>query len=62
MHKRMLDVAIWVLFLGGLFGLGSSLVYFFSDKDVTEYATLGIGGGFWLLAATFAIWVSNRID
>ena len=47
--------------LGGLFGLGASLVFFFTGNDVVEYATLGIGGGFWLLAATVAILVAHRI-
>jgi hypothetical protein len=60
-HRQLLDVTIWVLFLGGLFGLGASLVFFFTGHDVVEYATLGIGGGFWLLAATVAILVAHRI-
>ena len=62
MHKLMLNVATWLLFLGGIFGLGASLVFFFTGHDVVEYATLGIGGGFWLLSATVAILVANRID
>jgi hypothetical protein len=61
-HKQMLNVTTWVLFLGGLFGLGASLVKFFTGGDVVEYGVLGIGGGFWLLCATAAILVSNRIS
>lgn len=62
MHKQLLTVITWVLFLGGLFGLGASLVEFFTGGDVLVYGVLGIGGGFWFLCATVAIFVSARID
>lgn len=61
MHTKQLDVIKWVLFLGGLFGLGAGLVGYFGDADVAEYAVMGIGGGFWLLSSAVTILIREHI-
>lgn len=63
MDRNMLVIMQWALFLGGLFGLGASLVALFSGSDPVVYGVLGIGGGFWLLSSAITIHIreqSNR--
>ena len=61
MRTLLLDIITWVLFLGGLFGLGAGLVGYFDDAEVAAYAVMGIGGGFWLLSSAIAILIRERV-
>lgn len=61
MDRRLLDIIQWVLFLGGLFGLGAGLVGFFGTASPAEYGVMGIGGGFWLLSSAVTILIREHI-
>lgn len=61
MHKTLLDVLIWVLFLGGLFGFAIALLKLFGGGTPVEYGVLGIGGGFWLLSSAIAILIRSKL-
>lgn len=61
MDRKMLLVIQWVLFFGGLFGLGAGLVTLFDGSDPAVYGVLGIGGGFWLLASAITILIRQHI-
>lgn len=61
MDRKMLGVMQWVLFLGGLFGLGAGLVTLFDGSDPAVYGVLGIGGGFWLLASALTIHIRTHL-
>lgn len=62
MHKTILDISIWLFFLGGLFGFAMGMIKFFSGGTAAEYGVKGIGGGFWLLSAAITIHIRNRMD
>lgn len=57
MDKSLLGLMVWVLFLGGLFGLAMGMMKFFGGGTPAEYGVMGIGGGFWLLSSVIAIHV-----
>ena len=61
MDRKMLNVIMWVLFLGGLFGLGAGMVTLFNGSDPAVYGVLGIGGGFWLLSSAITILIRENI-
>ena len=61
MDKSLLGLMVWVLFLGGLFGLAMGMVKFFGGGTPAEYGVMGIGGGFWLLSSVFAIHVKAKL-
>ena len=50
----------WVPLLGGLFGLGASLVAPFNSSDPVVYGVLGIGVGFWLLSSAITIHILEQ--
>lgn len=58
----LLNVMIWMLFLGGVFGLFMALVKFFGDADPSVYGVLGIGGGIWMIGSAFAVYVREHIS
>jgi hypothetical protein len=60
-QKQLLDIIIWLLFLGGLVGFGMALVKLFGGGTPEEYGVLGIGGGFWLLSSAVAIYIRNKL-
>jgi len=62
MHKTLLDVLIWVLFLGGLVGFVMALQKLFGGGAPVEYGVLGIGGGFWLLSSAICIAIRNKVS
>lgn len=59
--KALLNVMIWLLFLGGVFGLLMALVKFFAGAEPSVYGVLGIGGGIWMIGSAFAIAVRERL-
>ena len=60
-NTRLLDIMIWALFFGGLFGLAMGLYFTFTGGSPAEYGVMGIGGGFWLLSSAIAIYVRHLI-
>jgi len=46
MDRTLLNVMVWILFLGGLFGFVVALATFFGSGSTAEYRVMGIGGGF----------------
>lgn len=46
--------------LGGLFGLGASLVALFNGSDPVVYGVLGIGVGLWLLSSAITIHIREQ--
>lgn len=61
MDKSMLGALVWLLFLGGLFGLAVGVMKFFGGGAPAEYGIMGIGGGFYLLAAAIVIYIRDRL-
>lgn len=59
--KKLLTAIIWILFLGGLFGLAMGLQKTFAGAAPAEYGVMGIGGGLWLLSSAVAIYIRNKI-
>ncbi len=62
MDKTLLGIMLWLLFLGGLFGLAMGLAKFFGGGTPAEYGVMGIGGGFWLLSSAITIHIRGRIQ
>ena len=62
MNKTLLDIMIWVLFLGGLFGLAMGLLKTFGGGTPAEYGVMGIGGGFWLLSSAITIYIRHKVQ
>lgn len=60
MDKILLNILMWVLLLGGLFGGAVGMVKFFSGGTPIEYGVMGIGGGFWLLSSAIVIFVRRK--
>lgn len=60
MHKNLLDVIIWVLFLGGMVGFAMALLKLFGGGAPGEYGVLGIGGGLWLLSCALTIHIKGK--
>jgi hypothetical protein len=42
--------------------MAMGFVKFFSGGTPAEYGVMGIGGGFWLLSSTIAIFIRRRIE
>jgi len=61
MDKSLLGSLVWLLFLGGLFGMVVGIMKFFGGGAPTEYGIMGIGGGFSLLSAAIVIYIRDRI-
>jgi hypothetical protein len=61
MYKALLDVLIWVLFVGGLVGFAIALLKLFGGGTPAEYGVLGIGGGVWLLSSAVAIFIRSKL-
>jgi hypothetical protein len=57
----LLDVLIWVLFVGGLVGFAMALQKLFGGGSPAEYGVLGIGGGFWLLSSAISIFIRSKV-
>jgi len=55
-----MTVAMWLLFVGGLYGLGVSVVWFVGGKPVTDYTTAAIGAGFYLFGAAAVAFLRRR--
>jgi hypothetical protein len=61
MQKSLLEVIIWVLFVGGIVGFVMALIKLFGGGTPEEYGVLGIGGGFWLLSSAIAILIRGKV-
>jgi hypothetical protein len=61
MNKKLLDIMIWLFFLGGIFGFVMGMSKFFGSGTPAEYGVMGIGGGFWLLSSAIAIQIRARL-
>ncbi len=62
MDKPLLNVIVWVFFLGGMFGFIMALIKVFSGGSPAEYGVLGIGGGLWLLSSAITIYIQHRVS
>jgi len=60
-NKMLLDVMIWLFFLGGLFGFAMGMLKYFGGGTAAEYGVMGIGGGFWLLSSAITIHIRARL-
>ena len=62
MDKTLLNIMVWLFFLGGLFGFVMGMSKFFGGGTPAEYGVMGIGGGFWLLSSAIAIHIRTRLQ
>jgi hypothetical protein len=62
MEKTLLNLIVWVFFLGGMFGFIMALMKVFSGGSAAEYGVLGIGGGIWLLSSAITIYIQHRVS
>ena len=60
MDKNLLNILVWLFFLGGLFGMAMGIAKFFSGGTPAEYGVMGIGGGFYLLSSAVVIFIRRR--
>lgn len=60
MGSGLLPFLVSVFFLGGLFGVTTSLIKFLDGGTPAEYGVLGIGGGFFLLSSAIVILIRRR--
>jgi len=61
-HKTLLNIMIWLFFLGGLFGFVMGMSKFLREGTPAEYGVMGIGGGFWLLCSAITIYIRDRLQ
>ncbi len=59
--NKLLDILVWLMFLGGVFGLAMGLLKFFGGGTPVEYGVMGIGGGFYLLSSAIIIYIRNQV-
>ena len=62
MEKTLLPLLIWLLFLGGLFGMAMGMMKYFGGGTPAEYGVMGIGGGFYLLSSAIVISIQRRVS
>jgi len=62
MNETLLNIMVWLLFLGGLFGLAMGLIKYFGGGTPAEYGVMGIGGGFWLLSSAITIYIRHKVQ
>jgi len=60
MNKTLLDIMVWLLFLGGLFGFVMGVSKYFAGGTPAEYGVMGIGGGFWFLSSAITIYIRQQ--
>lgn len=60
MNRTLLDIMIWVLFLGGLIGFVMALMKLFGGGTPAEYGVLGIGGGIWFFSSAVTIYIRQQ--
>ncbi len=60
MDKNLLGLLVWLLFLGGVFGMVIGTLKYFGGGSPAEYGVMGIGGGFYLLASAIVIYIRQR--
>jgi len=60
MEKSLLGLIMWLMFLGGVFGLVVGVMKFFGGGAPQEYGIMGIGGGFYLLSAAIVIHIKLK--
>ena len=62
MDKLILNILVWVFFLGGLFGMVMGFAKLFGGGTPVEYGIMGIGGGFWLLCSAIVIYIRRTAE
>jgi hypothetical protein len=60
MNQNLLNIMVWLLFLGGLVGFVMALVKLFGGGTPVEYGVLGIGGGLWFMFSAITILISQK--
>lgn len=61
MNKTLLNLMVWMFFLGGVFGFAVGMIKFFTGGTPAEYGVMGIGGGFWLLGSAITIYIQAQL-
>jgi hypothetical protein len=61
MDKIVLNVAGWLLFLGGIFGMALGMWKVLNGGTPLEYGVLGIGGGAYLLSSAIVCYIYAKI-
>jgi hypothetical protein len=62
MNKMLLNIMIWLFFLGGLFGFAMGMSHYFGGGSPSQYGVMGIGGGFWLLSSAITIHIRAQLQ
>ena len=62
MDKNLLGILVWLLFLGGLFGMAMGLTKYFAGGTPAEYGVMGIGGGFYMLSSAIVMFIRSRMQ
>lgn len=60
MNQNLLNIMVWLLFLGGLVGFAMALVKLFGGGTPVEFGVLGIGGGLWFMFSAITILISQK--
>ena len=61
MEKKLLSLAFWLLFLGGIFGMVMGMSLFLEGKSPAEYGVMGIGGGAFLVWSAIVVFIKSKL-
>ena len=61
MDRAVMTAVMWLLFIGGLFALGTSIVWFTGGRPVGDYTTIAFGAGFYLFGAAAVAYLRRRL-
>ncbi len=61
MDRAVMTAAMWLLFVGGLFALGTSVVWFVGGRPVGDYTTVALGAGFYLFGSAAVAFLRRRL-
>jgi hypothetical protein len=61
MDRAVMTAAMWLLFVGGLFALGTSVVWFVGGRPVPDYTTVALGAGFYLFGSAAVAFLRRRL-
>ncbi len=61
MEKLILNITVLLLFFGGIFSFVVSFGKAIVGASPEVYGVMGIGGGFWLLAAAVVMYIRKSL-
>lgn len=60
MEKNIITIAMWVLFVGGIFGFIMGMQAYLAGKSPAEYGVMGLGGGLYMFWSGVLAFLKNK--